>query len=188
MSLRHASKSVVDGLSISRSSNYVCRQCRRNAHPSLIATQQRQFASESPENLPFAEKVRRKLWKGKPPGPENVDDLYGGPGVLETMYKERRERRARRKPSPSPAHVHSDAPAGSQAPTTASRMAQTNVREQKTEEGILAPPKKAKVAMEEAVQEKPDYKPATSWEGLTVIGSSGHWKEEPVLAIDEYFQ
>lgn len=203
MSLRHASKSVVDGLTLSRSSNYICRQCRRNAHPSQIASQQRHFASERPEDLPLAERVRRKLWKGKPPGPENVDELYGGPGVLETMYKERKERRAKKASGPS-TEPSRDAPTGPRVSTkVAGQDEQSDIREQESGDRVLATPKRAPAVQsqlmpvedstilnrEETALDKPEFRQATSWEGLPVIGHTGDsWKEAPVKAIDEYFQ
>lgn len=189
MSIRHASKSVVDSLSLSRSSTYICRQCRRNAHPSQLATQQRQFTStsERPEDLPFAERVRRKLWKGKPPGPENVDDLYGGPGVLETMYKERKERRARGRQTQS---VPTSQP--EDAPTDEPRVLKKVTPGRRTDENMdMGPDGNAHTLqkpteIESGPPTRPDYIPATSWEGLPLVGSTGHWRENPAKAIDEY--
>lgn len=197
MSIRHASRSVVDALPLSRSSTYICRQCRRNAHPSQILIQQRQYASERDDSLPLAERVRRKLWKGKPPGPENVDDLYGGPGAIETMFKERRERRARTRARTQTRTA--DEPAESQASvevpqsvaqTTESKPQQeqeTTVLEQPGR--IVAIPDPDQNASEiEGVEEEedPNYKPALTWDGLSAIGHKGHWKEMPIKAVDEY--
>lgn len=205
MSARHASRSLTDALSLSRSSTYVCRQCRRNAHPSQVAAQQRQFASERNDDLPLAERVRRKLWKGKPPGPENVDDLYGGPGALETMYRERKERRARARASQTPTKTFTPAPAPaeSQDPMEAAQE-DTSAHEP---ERVLARAKAARatesestatedehilagektLATRETAQAGSTYKEATTWDGLFAIGHKGHWKEMPVNAKDEYF-
>lgn len=200
MSIRHASKSVVDGLSLSRPSNYICRQCRRNAHPSSIAIQTRQFASERPGNIPFAERVRRKLWKGKPPGPENVDDLYGGPGALETMYKERQQRKAQAKASEQSADQPTTVPEESTSSTQSMQQTKSpQMQKSASKKTGLAPAKRTEPKQSSAVtrqdgrrlkedEDGDDFREATSWEGLPVIGSTGHWKEEPAYLRDEYFR
>lgn len=208
MSVRHASKSVVDALPLSRSSTYVCRQCRRNAHPSQILLQQRKYASDRNGELPLAERVRRKLWKGKPPGPENVDELYGGPGALETMFKERRERRARTKYADDPPE-----PQALAEQPTEPLPEQEDVRRELRQPGSARPvredsataratplPPRAELQPAESQRQAkpefgdvlsvsesdPEYKQATTWDGLKIIGHKGHWKEMPVRAEDEY--
>lgn len=180
MSVRHASRSIVDALPITRSSSYICRQCMRNAQSPQTFAQRRCYASEGPETLPFAERVRRKLWKGKPPGPENVDDLYGGPGALETMYRERKERRTKGKSHENLQRSQpvKDSGAGDVQATNSKQRPQPKTVADGVANEATRPSKDRK--------DIPQYKPATTWDGLTFLGHKGHWKEMPVREEDEY--
>ncbi|KAK5075334.1 hypothetical protein LTS08_001600 [Lithohypha guttulata] len=101
MATRHASRTIIDAVPLSQPKAYICRQCRKNLRPSQVVFQQRRYASKKAENDSNAtgdtwtEKIRSKLWQGKPPGPENIDDVYGGPGFFATMAKERKEKKQR---------------------------------------------------------------------------------------------
>ncbi|EFQ97763.1 hypothetical protein MGYG_00804 [Nannizzia gypsea CBS 118893] len=74
------------------SSRYVCTNCRWQSLPrarNLISTPPRRYNSSG--NLPFTEKVRRKLWgTDNPPG---LKDPYGGESILERRARELRESR-----------------------------------------------------------------------------------------------
>ncbi|KAK5082238.1 hypothetical protein LTR05_007382 [Lithohypha guttulata] len=101
MATRHASRTIIDAVPLSQPKAYICRQCRKNLRPPQVVFQQRRYASRKAENDSNAtgdtwtEKIRSKLWQGKPPGPENIDDVYGGPGFFATMAKERKEKKQR---------------------------------------------------------------------------------------------
>ncbi|EEQ27342.1 conserved hypothetical protein [Microsporum canis CBS 113480] len=73
-------------------SRYVCTNCRWQSLPrtrNLISIPSRRYNSS--DNLPFSEKVRRKLWgTDNPPG---LKDPYGGESMLERRARELRESR-----------------------------------------------------------------------------------------------
>ncbi|EZF32297.1 hypothetical protein H109_05710 [Trichophyton interdigitale MR816] len=77
------------------SSRYVCTNCRWQSFPrarNLVSTPSRRYNSSG--NLPFTEKVRRKLWgTDNPPG---LKDPYGGESILERRARELREAREAR--------------------------------------------------------------------------------------------
>ena len=71
------------------SSTYICPSCRRSHFPRGFARDQRRHASN--KNLPFTEKLRRKIWgTDNPPG---LKDPYGGPSFLERRRAEREGRK-----------------------------------------------------------------------------------------------
>lgn len=131
-----------------------------------------------------------------------MDDLYGGPGVLETMYKERKERRARgRQAQSAPTSQPEDTPTGEERVlkkvTPGRRTDETMKTGERTYSPIsenpanvqstgMAAQKSTDIMTEKAIKETPEYTPATSWEGLPLVGSTGHWRENPAKAIDEY--
>src|SRR5690349_833187 len=70
------------------STPYVCRSCRHHAFRQRIANQQ-QLRCASSSNLPFTERLRRKIWgTDNPPG---LADPYGGPSFLERKLQQRKE-------------------------------------------------------------------------------------------------
>ncbi|KAL2218017.1 ribosomal subunit 39S-domain-containing protein [Thermoascus aurantiacus ATCC 26904] len=78
---------------------YVCSTCRQEFLPRAASLQFRRNASE---NLPFTERVRRKIWgTDNPPG---LKDPYGGEGAIERALRKRREAKGlvEEEPQPSP--------------------------------------------------------------------------------------
>lgn len=71
---------------------YVCSTCRRQFLPHYLRLANQPFRRyKSSDNLPFTEKIRRKIWgTDNPPG---LKDPYGGEGFFEQMLRERREAR-----------------------------------------------------------------------------------------------
>ena len=68
------------------SSPYICRSCRHLAVRQRLTSQQ-SLRHASSEELPFTEKVRRRIW-GKENSP-SLADPYDGEGFLERRRKER---------------------------------------------------------------------------------------------------
>lgn len=91
------------------SSIYICPSCRRSDIPRGFARDQRRHASN--KNLPFTERLRRKIWgTDNPPG---LKDPYGGPSFLE---RRRAEREGRKLPEPEEAGEHYDSVVPSNTP------------------------------------------------------------------------
>jgi len=168
MSVRHASRSLVDALPLSRPSNYVCRQCRRSLKPVQVVPQQQRNASSRPEDLPFAERVRRKLWKGPPPGPENVDELYGK-GFIDTIRDEKKKTAAKRREL-----------------AEIDRELEEAELEAATEQPERTPNVVSMAPSSSAAGDSEDYKGAKTWDGLEAIGHKGDWREMTPKKHDEY--
>ena len=77
---------VIPRASLSR---YVCPSCQQRCQSQPILRSQRRHASNN-VNLPWTEKVRRKIWgTDTPPG---LADPYGGPSYLEQRRAEKEGR------------------------------------------------------------------------------------------------
>lgn len=201
MSARYASRSLIENLPISRPSQYICRQCRQNITTVSHASQQRRFVSDDSKQETILEKTRKKLWQGKPPGPENLDDLYGGPGFFATAAKERRERRAREQQQRKGLGAvdgasHGESPALS-ARSSAIEEGESVVSQKSTEDvprhtsARVSNPRPAEQHIEPEVWEEEGIvtlaKDLKSWEGLETIGYQDHeWELKPVNPIDDY--
>lgn len=145
------------------SKSYICSSCRHIALRQRIANQQSiRLASSS--NIPFTEKIRRKIWgTDNPPG---LADPYGGPSFLER----RRNERALQKQSQL-------------QPTPEEEMAQG----QKMQE--FAPGEKIRTDSPISARnelEKGGYVPADTWDGLQHLGHKGHWSEMPPTPLDVF--
>ncbi|KAK5956986.1 hypothetical protein OHC33_001355 [Knufia fluminis] len=187
MSARHVSRSLIEALPLSQPSKYVCRQCRHTLQSAQVVSQQRGYArtrgpSSTPaptEEVPYAEKVRRKLWKGKPPGPENVDDLYGK-GFIDTMREERQKKNLANQKREL-ADVDRDL-----------REAEADLAAERKKKGVVEVEEEEEVNASwvplgtEAVANDSEYKGARTWDGLEAVGYKGDWRELRPSDKDEY--
>lgn len=197
MSVRHASRTVFEGLPISRPSRYICRQCRKNLQPVQTLAQQRRHSSNKPdqnkyedeeEHVPepaksIPERLREKLWKGTPPGPKNIDDVYGGPGFFKTLKTERQERQRKRQELEAVDQELATLEAEErQAVARASRQQELDVAEDISlldnfdQRGVTA----VMPSREEA------GRGIETWADLEMIGHQGNWEDMPVTAKDSY--
>lgn len=72
---------------------YVCSTCRRQFRPQCFRLANQQFTRHQSNkgDIPFTEKIRRKIWgTDNPPG---LKDPYGGESQFERMWRERKERK-----------------------------------------------------------------------------------------------
>jgi hypothetical protein len=151
-----ASRAIYDTISTSSLAPYICKSCRQNAlRQSIPNAQQLRHASSS--DIPFTEKIRRRIWgTDNPPG---LKDPYGGPGFFE------RRRMARKK-------------------TQAGDEMQEAEQEQEYEEMQTRDDREDLEAEFPAAQD--GYKPAETWDGLEHVGHLGHWRDIPPRPIDQY--
>lgn len=136
------------------------------------------------------EKTRKKLWKGQPPGPENIDDVYGGPGFFAEVAKERKSRREVRIASKE------------SIPRDEREIPTPQVSEITEEESVFRKPAATQAQYIERAEEgmadedfdgdNVEYEvgklaaDVRSWEGLEVIGHQGEWQEMPATKADQY--
>ena len=131
------------------SSPYICRSCRHLALRERLASRQ-SLRYASSEQIPFTEKIRRKIWgTDKPPG---LLDPYGGESYLER----RRRERALQKEAPEPKELGEEhAPPG--------MVQEFGGTPRATDEDV------------DSDYKPKDYVPAETWEGLEHVGHKGHW-------------
>lgn len=132
---------------------YVCSTCRRQCHPAAAAVSLcPQTLRKASSNASFTEKLRRKVWgTDNPPG---LKDPYGGESLLERKLREK----GLRKEEADAAVEEAEAEAASEHETVA------------PEQESVSP----------TAVEDPDYVPATSWEGLPVVGRTQKlWENQP---------
>jgi hypothetical protein len=109
----------------------------------------RHNSTEEKQEIPFTEKVRRKLWgTDNPPG---LKDPYGGPSMFERAAARRQE--AQRK-------------ASSTVPEA--RLA-TTVSEEREPSGAQIAPRPAGDLSQAELQDR-GYEPAETWDGLEWVG------------------
>ena len=173
MSARQASRTLVDNLSITRSSvpsSELCRQCRNSTR--IITT--RRYVSDKPNrNESFPEVLRRKLWKGTPPGPENIDDVYGGPGVFANMARERQKRREREAQSEDPADTPGERRSKYRTMDSARNERLTD------EESIFSPGSGQSSEQESVPEQRPSSTMRTSPESAAAIDETGMKRRIP---------
>ncbi|EFW16951.1 hypothetical protein D8B26_003757 [Coccidioides posadasii str. Silveira] len=137
------------------SARYVCSTCRRQFIPRctsqpIIHHQTRRHNSSDSNNVPFSEKVRRRIWGTEnPPG---LKDPYGGESFLEKRAREQREAKAPQ-PELEPEYV---------------------------------PEAETASVAEVSATEAGEYVPATTWDGLEHVGSSGQWWEQSPTPADSF--
>ena len=212
MSTRHVSRSIIDRVPISQPSRYICRQCRQNLKPASSLVQQRRYASNSrqtedeEQNVPiqesWAERTRKKLWKGKPPGPANIDDVYGGPGFFKTLKQDRqaaKQRKARGDTNEAASRSHQ---LEKEQEDIESLKSSIKAKQEESAQLDDAPvgPRPGRVRRNWQVQrenvgshqtldveegEAEDSRVRT-WEGLEVIGHQGDWRVVPARKRDNY--
>ena len=144
------------------SSPYVCNSCRHLALRQRIGNQP-PLRHASSKNIPFTEKLRRKIWgTDNPPG---LADPYGGPSFLERYRQER------------------DTKKKSQQQETV----EEEVRAREPPETTLGPGwgNAVKEAEDEQFPE-PKYVAAESWEGLEHYGHTGDWRDIEPTPADKF--
>jgi hypothetical protein len=127
---------------------------------------QRRYASNS--NLPFTEKIRRKIWgTDNPPG---LADPYGGPSFLERrrMEREQREKGEQRAQALPEEEAETQEYLEPQREMTQQRP---NIVDREFEDDDFG---------------HQEYEPAQTWDGLPHIGHRGNWKDIPPKPEDEY--
>ena len=138
---------------------YVCRGCKKQAQE-LNRLGHQQHRPVSNQNMPFTEKLRRKIWgTDNPPG---LKDPYGGPGFLERRRMNAQQRNAQQ---------------------------QEAVRQEEEEEQEeILPIREEGLDVEEANTSIPhrEYQPAETWDGLQHVGHKGHWRDLAPRKGDEY--
>lgn len=108
------------------------------------------------------------MWKGKPPGPENVDDLYGK-GFIDTIKEERQKTAAKKR-----------------------ELAEIDreLEEAEIEAAGEEPERNANAVSIEADDPAADYhagyERARTWDGLEAVGHKGDWREMTAKKQDEY--
>lgn len=202
MSARNASRSLADALPFSRSSRYICRRCRRDFQPLI---QQRHYASTKSENKPepeapkrWEQRIREKLWQGQPPGPENVDDVYGGPGFFKTLKTERQERARKDKEQKAveaeiaerDLQVEAEPQPPKTRDATRTRGRRTNVQSQDAIVHVKTRQSTNQSVSGEMTQQASatniEYKEARTWDGLEFVGTDGNWRDIPAKQADDY--
>ena len=145
-------------------SAYICSSCRHHALRQRIANQQ-SLRHVSSSNIPFTERIRRKIWgTDNPPG---LADPYGGPGFLERRQKERAlERQGKQVVAPEQ-EIRETAPMGQRLEEVA------DVEEDPRFEVV-----------EDPIEH--EYKPADTWDGLRHVGHKGHWQDLPPTPAEQF--
>ncbi|WEW59061.1 hypothetical protein PRK78_004529 [Emydomyces testavorans] len=143
------------------SARYVCSTCRRQFLPlfpsrPIIKHPSRRYNSSDSNKLPFTEKVRRKLWGTD--NPPGLKDPYGGESFLEKKLREKRE----------------------------ARTIETSQSQPKPDEAEYVPEEQAMSATDAPMAEPEKYIPATTWDGLEHVGTSGQWWEYPPTREDRF--
>lgn len=162
---------AVGALSKPTSTPYVCAACR-SLHPSQSSQQVRHDS-----NIPFTEKLRRKIWgTDNPPG---LKDPYGGPSFLERARAERK--RARQQQS---GELEQPEPQPQQPDTEPEPRSQLD----------LPPPSAAGGGRSPSVLDRADaqqyhsspHEPASTWDGLEWVGHKGEYKFQEPKEEDHY--
>lgn len=141
---------------------HICRSCHHQIFRQRFLPLQSSRSKSS--NLPFTERLRRKIWgTDNPPG---LEDPYGGPGYFERRRQRQRGERGaqegREIPAPQSAPIDSSEPVLNES----------------------APWRSVPIDDPELVD--PAYVPAETWDGLEHVGSSGDWREIPVRVEEEF--
>jgi hypothetical protein len=141
------------------SSPYICRSCRHLALRQRLASQQSLRHASSAE-IPFTEKVRRKIWaKDNTP---SLEDPYDGESFLERRRKER----ARQKEAQELIALEKE--------NATQRVAPSG-----------RPPRAVDGDPDSGYVPK-DYAPSETWDGLEHVGHKGHWRDIPPQPEDEF--
>jgi len=139
---------------------YICRSCRHLALRQHLA-QRQSLRHASSKEIPFTEKIRRKIWgTDNPPG---LADPYGG----ESFFERRRKERALQKEAHKPKELEEEhAP-----PATVARHGGT-----------------LRAIDEDADSDyvHKEYVPAETWDGLEHVGHKGHWQDIPPKPEDVF--
>lgn len=196
MSVAVSAKHIARSFTAS-SKPYVCRSCRESLKAS-IPTTSRRFASTEPqrdenqttkEPSSALERIRSKLWKGKPPGPENIDDVYGGPGVLQTKLQERKKRRSRETEINVTPQPKSQLPLEAEAKPSPEAVNEVLLEKRAERAQLLeedaALNERLKVRKKTILAPPSEWKGRT-WHGLVVVGHEGDWREMEPKPADDY--
>ncbi|RMD41668.1 hypothetical protein DV735_g3430, partial [Chaetothyriales sp. CBS 134920] len=155
----------------SKANPSVASSLRSRALSSSTQARQDDRARNRNRNLPFTEKLRRKIWgTDNPPG---LADPYGGPSFLERHWAQREQRYKEKE----------DALAQREAAEAAEReRRQAEFREAERPDVYAA----NEADVDADIDEYAEYKPATTWDGLMHIGHAGHWQDIPPTQHDTY--
>jgi hypothetical protein len=144
-------------------SSYICSSCRHAAFRRRLAdfTALRHASSS---NIPFTEKIRRKIWgTDNPPG---LADPYGGPSFFERRW---RQKQLQQKGVNESSQVVSRTPPGPSATDLETKAQKKHSQEEAVrKEGAAA-----------------EYVPAETWDGLEHVGHKGHWRDLAPEPVDE---
>lgn len=173
---------------------YVCKNCQKRAQElGLLAKPQQRYVSN--QNLPFTEKLRRKIWgTDNPPG---LKDPYGGPSFLERrqMRAEERKRQEEQQAELEAAEKELDKEIANEETTQIKQVedsmiyhaaeAPKELRTSNQQARIGLDDLKSSMAPNDFADDEP-YEPAETWDGLRHIGHRGHWRDMPPRPEDEY--
>ncbi|RMZ76669.1 hypothetical protein DV738_g4815, partial [Chaetothyriales sp. CBS 135597] len=196
------------GYSLASKAKYSCRvqgpsiasslRSRRALSSSTRARQQDDDrARNRNRNLPFTEKLRRKIWgTDNPPG---LADPYGGPSFLERHWAQR-EQRFKDKEDAIAQREAADAAERELELEEAERARELGYQQQHQHQHQSSRRRQAAFRGEEEeerrdlyanevdvdVDEYAEYKPATTWDGLMHVGHAGHWQDIAPTQHDTY--
>lgn len=154
----------------SSSTPYVCASCRGRAV--ITPPSQQQICHNS--DLPFTEKLRRKIWgTDNPPG---LKDPYGGPSFLERRLAQRRQgQQPQSEDSETQPEPQSQLrPVDEEPPTGYRSKYAPNIIDR-------ADPRQYKMTVADA-----EYKEAETWDGLEWVGHKGEYQFMEPKEQDEY--
>lgn len=182
-------RSVVKSAAAAPSKPYICRHCRKTVGVSVPAARRNFASTQTPRqsedvkedlNRPTSslERIRSKLWKGKPPGPENIDEVYGGPGHIQTLIKARRSRRARQPDSSQ--QLEPQVSAETEAKPSPEAVLETFQEERENRAQLKE--KNASIdrkleALDEELIAQPSTWEGRTWHGLRAVGHQGNWRK-----------
>jgi hypothetical protein len=163
---------------------YVCKTCKNQTSQSRIGLGHlRNYASR--DNLPFTEKVRRKIWgTDNPPG---LADPYGGPSFLE---KRKMKREAARR---GEQYVEQEYRPQTQLPMEEIPQAEEGIpastrlqtREDTTDDQMFSASEEL-AEMERDLPPMEKYVPAETTDGMEEVGHLGHWTSFSEQPQDQY--
>lgn len=173
-------------------STYVCKNCRRRVQllSQLIKSQQRPASNQ---NIPFTEKLRRRIWgTDNPPG---LKDPYGGPSFLERRklraeeQKRSEEQRAELEAAEQALDKEIAAEKegkGAQEERGLKQDELERLAEEERPQHLARPSVIGLDDLQPRIVPQEEYQPAETWDGLRHIGHRGHWRDLPPRPQDEY--
>ncbi|ETN47004.1 uncharacterized protein HMPREF1541_01194 [Cyphellophora europaea CBS 101466] len=161
------------------SSPYICASCRTRAAASSHASAQSRQQLRHSSDIPFTEKIRRKIWgTDNPPG---LKDPYGGPSFLERRLAQRKQAQ-----QSAGQELSQETSQEVQSQLDAAHEDQPTVRSSPRNNSA---PDSWVVDRSDAEPLKPSrgtYEPAISWEGLDWVGDKGEYQFQEENEVDAY--